>query len=306
MKCRTMSLLSAAVLALTATHAWAQRATLAIGDVKVNDSVMAAATSAGKANSVRRVAEAMDSVLIERFNATRKFEIIARSDLDSILKDQGFQGSGNVDLSDPRVAQAFKIRGVEYLVVTTISDFQDVTETATFEAIGEKAMARNIRYVATVKIWDTTRASLKEAATIPLKRRLSRDVKHFINQDGEPTDELLFAIAQELGDRVVNRVVDVIYPARIIARTDRQVTINRGDGTGIASGQTWDVYALGEEMIDPDTQESLGREEVRVGKVRVTQVLPKFAKAEVVEDLGVDKDQIVRPVLTSLEDEALQ
>jgi hypothetical protein len=59
-------------------------------------------------------------------------------------------------------------------------------------------------------------------------------------------------------------------------------------------GQVWRVFAVGEQMVDPDTKEVLGREEVAVGRIKITDVLPKFSKAEVIEDLGVDKGAILR------------
>ena len=46
--------------------------------------------------------------------------------------------------------------------------------------------------------------------------------------------------------------------------------------------------------IDPDTKESLGREEVKVGKVKVTQVNPKTSQAEILEDTGIDAGAILR------------
>ena len=47
-------------------------------------------------------------------------------------------------------------------------------------------------------------------------------------------------------------------------------------------------------MKDPDTGVSLGREEVAAGKIRISSITPMFSKAEVIEDLGVDKGQICR------------
>lgn len=289
-----------AIIATISTSAFAQRATLAIGEVKINPAVIDAAASPTQinpvqVNSLKRVAQSMDSVLIERFNGTRKFEIIARSDLDAVFQDQSFQQSGNVDLSDPKTAEQFKMKGAQYLVVTTITDFQDIKEFASFEGLEEKGLRRTLRYTASVKLYDVTKGSLLEAANVTLNKRMSREIKEYVkSESGEFTDELIQVIANELGDRVVNRVVDVIYPAKVIARTDNQVTINRGDGTGIAVGQVWSVYAQGEALIDPDTGESLGAEEVKVGTVKITDVLPKFAKGTVVEDLGVDKNQIAR------------
>jgi len=71
-------------------------------------------------------------------------------------------------------------------------------------------------------------------------------------------------------------------------------TINRGDGTDIAIGQIWNVFVVGEELIDPDTKESLGREEVLIGKVKITSVLPKTSTAEIFEDFGINKEAILR------------
>ena len=116
--------------------------------------------------------------------------------------------------------------------------------------------------------------------------------------DGELSDELLVKTARQMSEKMANRVVDVFFPAKIIARTDGQVTINRGDGTGILADQIWDVFALGQELVDPDTGAVLGKEERKVGTIRVTSVLPLMAKAEVMEDKGIAQGQIVRPQTT--------
>jgi hypothetical protein len=88
--------------------------------------------------------------------------------------------------------------------------------------------------------------------------------------------------------------VDVVFPAKVLIKRDNLVTINRGEGGGVAEGDTFNVYALGEEMIDPDTKESLGREEVKVGKVKISQVNPKTSMATILEDTGIDKGAVLR------------
>jgi len=42
-------------------------------------------------------------------------------------------------------------------------------------------------------------------------------------------------------------------------------------------------------LIDPDTKESLGREEAKVGKVKITQVNPKTSTAQIMEDTALTK-----------------
>ena len=61
-------------------------------------------------------------------------------------------------------------------------------------------------------------------------------------------------------------------------------------------GDVFNVYAVGEELIDPDTKESLGREEVKVGQVKIAELTPKTSKAEVMEDTGLTAGAILRKV----------
>jgi hypothetical protein len=105
---------------------------------------------------------------------------------------------------------------------------------------------------------------------------------------------MMVAVSRDLAQRIANRVADVIFPAKVLIKRDNEVTINRGEGGGVAVGDTFNVFALGEELIDPDTKESLGREEAKVGKVKITQVNPKTSTAQILEDTGIDKGAILR------------
>jgi hypothetical protein len=47
------------------------------------------------------------------------------------------------------------------------------------------------------------------------------------------------------------------------------IIINSGQEAGLKTGDTFVVYRMGEEMKDPDTGESLGAEETKVGEIQV-------------------------------------
>jgi hypothetical protein len=96
-----------------------------------------------------------------------------------------------------------------------------------------------------------------------------------------------------MAQKIANHFADVIFPAKVLVKRDNIVTINRGEGGGVAVGDVFNVFALGEAMIDPDTKESLGREEVKVGKVKITQVGTKTSQAEILEDTGIDKGTVL-------------
>jgi curli biogenesis system outer membrane secretion channel CsgG len=264
--------------------AFAQRKVVAVSNVKIAPSIVEAAQQDESYLSLRRVAEAIDGQTIDSLNGTRKFEVVARSDMDALLEEGGLTGQ-NVAPGD-----------ADYLIVPSVDDFQDFVETATFGGIGKVAQKRRIRLGMVARIYDLNNGyKLVESANFQLDNKNIEELMSQSVRSGSFSDELLRKIAQEMGSQVANRVVDVIYPAKVINLTGPQATINRGDGTGIAAGQIWDVFALGEEMIDPDTGESLGGSEVKVGSLRIEQVTPKFSSGTLTENFGVVKGSIVRP-----------
>jgi hypothetical protein len=275
-------LLSLAAAALVALPAQAQLKKMGISDVKPNPALAKSAASDDSTISLERVVQAFDSQLIDRMHNSRKFEIIARSDLAQVLKEADFRGGD------------FKVSGVDYLLVTTLDDFQDYQEVMTLPTTGERLSKRVIRVTAVAKIYDSVSGRLVESANITRK---IQDAGGEFNslKTGELSDALLLKSVREIAQATADRVADVIFPAKVIARTDKQVTINRGDGTAIAPGEVWLAFALGEELKDPDTGEVLDRERVPVGKVRIVRVNPRTTIAEILEDQGIGPGTVVQP-----------
>jgi curli biogenesis system outer membrane secretion channel CsgG len=270
------------------------KATLGVSSIKPTDS-LAASVAADKKLEMGRIIDSLDSQLVDRINATRKFDVVGRSDLDKIVKEQDLGASGNVD--SKTAAQAGKLAGAKYLLVATVDDFQDYVERATFEGTGDTATKRFFRLSVVGKIYDSTTGKLLESANFQTGNDQFKQIQQERNysvKNGELSDEMMVAVSRDLAQRIANRIADVIFPAKILLKDDSGVTINRGEGAGVAIGDVFNVYALGQELIDPDTKESLGHQEVKVGRVRITEVDPKFSKAAVLEDTGIDKGAILR------------
>lgn len=279
-------------LAPAIVSAQSGKETLAISSVKVTPSLQTALGGAGKANALGRVTEAFDSQLIAQVNATRKFDIVGRSDLSDVLKEQDLGASGNVDAKT--AAKAGKLAGAKYILVTTIDDFEDSTERMEFKTLNQVGLKRKIRLSAVIKIYDSTTGKLLESANVKSELKDDRADSTALQKNAELTDALLADTVRETAAKVATRVADVIFPVRVLVKRDKQITINRGEGAGVEAGQVWNVYALGEALIDPDTKESLGNEEVLVGKARIVNVTPKTSTAEILEDTGIDKGAILR------------
>lgn len=292
--CLSVSLL---ILATQVDLSAQEAKTLAVGEIEATPSVRQSVRAAGAENTLNRLQEAMDGQLMDRLHNTRRFDLFARSQLADIMSEQNLAASGNLDPSDPNTAQSFHLAGVQYLVVTTIDDFQDRTETATFEAIGRSATRRNLRISAVTRLYDTTTGRLLESTNFQITDSDVREEPAYQSiATGELSDEMILLLARKLSQQVSDRLIDVLYPARVVGKTGQIVTLNRGDGTNISEGQEWIIYAIGEEMIDPDTGRSLGVEEIEIGKIRITQVLPQVSRGVIVgDDYGIERNQIARP-----------
>ena len=272
------------------------KATIGIHSVEITPSIrkaVAANNRNDQALSLERVAESMGQQLIDRIHNTRKFTVVSRSDLNTILKDQDLQ-SVLSDPSDINIARAFQIAGCKYALIVTIDDFQDRNDKLEGEGGIVLATKRTVRLSSVLKIYDTTSAKLLESTNFQLSKNAGQEKQFGAAADGKLNEDLLTAMAREMCQKAANRVVEVIFPAKILMRRGEIVTINRGDGTGIAEGQTWTVFALGEALIDPDTGENLGSEEIAIGKIKITGVKPKTSQGVVLEDYGIDKGQVLR------------
>jgi curli biogenesis system outer membrane secretion channel CsgG len=287
------ALLTAALLPALAS-AQDGKATIAVSSIKATPS-LDASVKPDKKLEMGRIIESLNSQLIDRINATRKFDVVGRSDLNDILKEQELGASGNVDAKT--AAQAGKLTGATFLLVTTVDDFQDYVETATFEGTGRSATKRVFRLSVVGKLYDSSTGKLIESANLQTGNDAFKDIsenRSYSTKDGNLTDEVMVAVARDLAQKIANHFADVIFPAKVLVRRDKEVTINRGEGGGVAVGDTLNAFALGQELIDPDTKESLGREEVKVGTVKITQVNPKTSTAEILDDTGIDKGAILR------------
>jgi curli biogenesis system outer membrane secretion channel CsgG len=306
-----ISMLTCGLALLPVLGSAQEKASLAISSVKPTASLLASVnsktvvgtetrtkaevTTIDTKQELNRIIESLDGQLIDRINATRKFDVLSRSDLADVLKEQDLGASGNVDAKT--AAQARKLTGAKYLLVCTVDDFQDYIEKAVFEGTGQTATKRVFRFSVVGKLYDSTTGKLAESANFQTSNEEFKQIqmeRSYTVKSGELSDEMLVAIARSMAEKIANHVADVVFPAKVLIKRDNLVTINRGEGGGVAEGDLFNVYALGEELKDPDTGEILGREEVKMGKVKITQVSAKTSQAEILEDTGIDKGAVLR------------
>lgn len=275
-----------------------KKETLAITRVRATPSLVKVAEDTGRSSTMTRIIESIETNLMSAVQKTRKFEIVSRNETDmkALLEEQNLSDSGNVQ-TDKNSAKAGALKGAKYIVTVVLDDFQDYTEKNRFATLGKSLEQRVIRFGATAKIINSTTGSVMEVANfVETSEGVAETDITSSTSGGSKTDSQIAQLSRKMCTRMANYVADVVFPAKILAARGATVSFNRGAGSGVEVGQIYEVFALGEAMIDEDTGENLGAEEVLIGLVRVTRVNPKFSQARVLEDNGIDKGHILRLV----------
>jgi len=201
-----------AVLALVAVHGAVAQApakpALAIAQPKVSPAATEGAAQRDQPIELSRLVNSFAAQLIPEFMATGRFQAVARSDMDALQKEQDFTGSGNVDPNDPEAAQPGRIKGSRLLLVTTIDDFQDRDERATFPGVDQAMTRRTVRLTATATLYDSSTGAAQASvsgegsANVVQADPSGREVR-----GGSVTEpmvrEVAVALAKDLAKRVV-------------------------------------------------------------------------------------------------------
>lgn len=272
-----------------ALSAHAQRETIAVGAVKVTPAVATKLSNARKTLSSEQMSQSLMEQFINSLNATRKFQVVVRSDLKDLITDDDKSRALNPDKQ-----KGFNLAETKYLTVLTVDDYEDQTQRLEQKITNTTLTKRTIRLSLIAKIYETGSGKLLESTSKSISSTDAQQTLNEASNDAEVTDSLIRTVVKDSADWAATQVADVIFPVKVIAKTDKTVTVNRGEGSGVAADQVWRVFAVGKEMIDPDTKEILGREEVEIGKVRITDVLPKFSRATVLEDRGIAEGAVLR------------
>ena len=218
----------------------------------------------------------------DRVLSTKRFEVLERSDADALAKESAAAGT------------VFQFNQADYLLTIRIDGFNDRVETRRLASLGKTVSARVIEMSAVAKITEVATQRAIASTNFQVSRRQADQLsENTVGKNGESSDILLTDITREMAQKIASRVADAIFPARVLAKRDKVVTINRNDTSGIKVGQVWEVFILGDELVDPDTGDKT-REEVLVGKVKVSRVTPQNSQAEIIEDTGIDKLALVR------------
>jgi hypothetical protein len=97
--------------------------------------------------------------------------------------------------------------------------------------------------------------------------------------------------------RLANAIVGSLSPIQVLQTKDADIFVNRGEGGGIFAGEIYQIFSVGEALVDPTTNEKLGNTEKLLGEVEIVRVNPRFSVAHAKAPLAgeVKAGDVLRP-----------
>lgn len=226
------------------------------------------------------------------FRATRKFRVLSRdkSTLNAILDEQNFAQS---DFAKGDAATKGGLNNANYLIIPTVSDFKFYRRHTTLPNFDDKYKRKDSGLLlVNAQMLDSTTGQI--VTTFSLKSTFYRE-SIVNNERGRPSSVHFTNMAKKVAAKLANQFVAAVYPMKVVKRmSNGQVIINRGQDGGLKKGDILSVFSAGEELIDPDTGESLGSSEEYIGEVKVTRINPKITFAKIIKET----DSIAMPLST--------
>ncbi len=265
-----------------------QQDTIYIGQLQVQSSVTESAAKMGRLTELKSILQSLDSQFISALNATRVFQLVERKRKGDLELEQGF-AAVTVDPNDKNAAQAGKMAGAKFAFLPQVDGFDDLTETIEQTAIGRTAIERKLFLSVIVQVVETTTGKLlPDSPSVQLNRTESVSTRQ-----GQTGNQVVVELAKEAAQKLSQELVALLRPAKVLAITGKNVTINRGLEAGFQNGDLLEIFAT-KEVKDDDTGEMF-REEVSVGKATIIRTDKKQSTATISDDdFGIAKGCIVR------------
>ena len=214
----------------------------------------------------------------------RRFAVLDRRSPEIYEQERRLLESADVDPSEG--VRLGKVLGADYLLYGAVDRIEVTEERKTIALTGES----RTEVLATVRV----RFSVLAVATRQVKWSSSLELQHDLTEDLRP-EQAAERLLDELALHIVDELTENIFPPVVTQVTGwGSFVVNRGGNT-VRENDLFEVFALGDVLVDPDTGESLGRLEVTAGIARVTSVKPKFSLAEMITDHdGIARGMILR------------
>ena len=232
-----------------------------------------------------------------------KFVVLERQILDDVIGEQDLAASGRTATS--QAAQTGKLVPAQILIKGTVTEFEERSGSSgtgiSYKGISLGSSKSTAHVAVIIRIIDTTSGQVLDSVrvegdaesgglTLGVDRSVDFSTSGF---KATPLGKAVQIVIDRAVVKIASGLKDIAFSGKVIKVDNGTIYTNIGARNGGSVGDTFRVYAPGEELIDYDTGEVLGSEKKLVGEIQLTSVEEKFSKATAQSGSGFETGYIV-------------
>ena len=207
---------------------------------------------------------------VDKMVATRKFTVLDREYANDVLQEKATIASADTPMEE--MCKFGQVLGADYIVVGVVESVTSKSRTIKMRMSGLDATIYDTGCAITMRFIDVATRQIKFSGIVNSKLEVKSG-----------TDSILVDIFNKFSDEAIKKVMDNIYPLRVVAVEDDEVVLNQG-GESIIEGDKYEMFAMGDIIKDPYTGESLGRKEKKCGELEIIRVKGKTSDGRILGD----------------------
>ncbi len=234
------------------------------------------------------IGEGMADQLATALIKTGRFVVVERQALSEVLSEQELGQTGIIKKETS--AKVGQVLGAQILIRGAVTEFEQA-ESGGGAGIGFRGFniggkSSNAHVGIDIRLIDsssgqvlTSHNAVGKAESSGIAVGVSRGMVDFGADSfkNAPIGQATRQAIEEAVNFIVNTMETVPFSAKVVKIDGKKIYINIGSNMNIRSGTKMYAYALGEDLVDPETGLKLGADEKLIGTVEVREVQDKFS-----------------------------
>lgn len=234
------------------------------------------------------IGEGMADQLATALIKTGRFVVVERQALSEVLGEQELGQTGIIKKETS--AKVGQVLGAQILIRGAVTEFEQA-ESGGGAGIGFRGFniggkSSNAHVGIDIRLIDsssgqvlTSHNAAGHAESSGVAFGVSRGMVDFGADSfkNAPIGQATRQAIEEAVNFIVNTMETVPFTAKVVKIDGKKIYINIGSNMNIRSGTKMYAYALGEDLVDPETGLKLGADEKLIGTVEVREVQEKFS-----------------------------
>ena len=266
--------------------------------------VMDFENKAGAASEFR-IGSGMAEMLTTSLINSGRFIVVERQAIQDVLTEQDFGASGRT--TQEAAAKFGRVLNAQILVRGAVTEFAQRTSGGgqgfRYKGISLGMSGGKAHVAVNIRLYDSTTGQVLDSQRCEGSAS-SSGISFGYSESGWGVGTSTFKATplgkatQQAIDKAVYFIIckmkNVPWQGRVVTVKDSTIYLNCGTNSGVQTGDSFNVYRPGEELIDPQTGISLGSETTMLGRVQIVEIEDKFSKAAVISGTGFKRGDIIR------------